>query len=140
KGYTAHVTDMDREKYCNELNREAFLTGMGFQGVSFAYDDVAKRPDQCIYLLRTVLSRYEAESRKNDPEFYLEREILRLAVFLARPIRPIDVSDHIAMNYRTTVKHLQRLCQKNWLKPVIRGKGHRILYYEVTRKGLEHGL
>ncbi|WP_245608658.1 hypothetical protein [Saccharibacillus sacchari] len=30
KGYGAHVQDMDRRKFCNELNRETFLTAMGF--------------------------------------------------------------------------------------------------------------
>ncbi|MFC5529853.1 DUF559 domain-containing protein [Cohnella yongneupensis] len=45
KGFGPHVRDMDRQKYCNELNRETFLTAMGFQVVSFAYDDVAHRPE-----------------------------------------------------------------------------------------------
>ncbi|WP_336245707.1 hypothetical protein [Paenibacillus apiarius] len=41
KGYGSHVRDMDRKKYCEELNRDTFLQGLGFRVVSFAYDDVA---------------------------------------------------------------------------------------------------
>lgn len=56
KGFGEHVTNMDRQKYCNELNRETFLVGMGFHVISFSYDDVAERPELCIQLLRIVLS------------------------------------------------------------------------------------
>ncbi|WP_342671695.1 hypothetical protein [Paenibacillus glacialis] len=40
KGFATHVRDMDRHKYCNELNRETFLYAMGYHVISFAYDDV----------------------------------------------------------------------------------------------------
>ena len=33
-----------QDKYCNELNRETFLAAMGYQVISFAYDDVANSP------------------------------------------------------------------------------------------------
>jgi very-short-patch-repair endonuclease len=36
KGFGPHVRDMDRQKYCIELNRETFLTAMGYQVISFA--------------------------------------------------------------------------------------------------------
>lgn len=36
KGFGPHVRDMDRQKYCNELNRESFLTAMGYQVISFS--------------------------------------------------------------------------------------------------------
>jgi hypothetical protein len=43
KGYTSHVRDLDRQKFCNELNRETFLHAMGYQVISFAYDDVEQK-------------------------------------------------------------------------------------------------
>ncbi|WP_172251664.1 hypothetical protein [Saccharibacillus deserti] len=33
---------------------------MGFQVISFAYDDADRRPDLCVTLLRMVLGRYQA--------------------------------------------------------------------------------
>lgn len=140
KGFGEHVTNMDRVKYSGELTREAFLSGMGFRVISFAYDDVAKRPDLCIYLLRIILSQFETSSGKVERVFFADTEILRYAVFLARPIRPIDVSQHFTIDHRTAVNHLQRLYQKGWLRPIIRGTGQRILYYEVTKQGLDSGL
>ncbi|WP_379156766.1 hypothetical protein [Paenibacillus sp. sgz5001063] len=34
KGYASHVRDMDRQKYCSELNRETFLFAMGYHVIS----------------------------------------------------------------------------------------------------------
>ncbi|GAA0135044.1 hypothetical protein YSY43_18840 [Paenibacillus sp. YSY-4.3] len=137
KGFGEHVTNMDRQKYCNELNREAFLAGMGFQVISFAYDDVAHRPDVCIYLLRMVLSRFESANKQVERIFFADQEIIRYVIFLARPVRPIDIAKYFSINHRTAIVHLKRLCQKGWLKPVYRGTGQRILYYELTRQGFE---
>lgn len=140
KGYGEHVANMDRQKYCNELNRETFMKGMGFHLISFAYDDVAYRPELCIYLLRTVLSRFESADTKVKRVFFADNEIIRFSIFLARPIRSIDISRHFSIDHRTAVGHLQRLCNKGWMKPLSRGTGQRILYYELTRQGLDSGL
>ncbi|WP_342772899.1 hypothetical protein [Paenibacillus lentus] len=140
KGFGEHVTNMDRKKYCNELNRETFLAGMRFQVISFAYDDVAHRPETCIYLLRMVLSRFESANKQVERIFFADQEIIRYATFLARPIRPVDIAKYFTINHRTAVGHLKRLCQKGWLKPIHRGTGQRILYYELTRQGMDSGL
>lgn len=69
--------------------------------------------------------------------FFADNEIIRLAISLARPIRPIDVTRHFSINSRTSVAHLQRLCKKGWLKPLLSGTGQRILYYELTKQGFD---
>lgn len=137
KGFTEHVRNMDRQKYCSELNREAFLQGMGFHIISFAYDDVAYRPDLCIFLLRSVLSRFESSANQTNQIILGDHEILRYAISLARPIRPIDISGHFSIDHRTAVSRLKRLCQKSWLAPIMRGKGQRIRYYEITKQGID---
>lgn len=94
KGFGPHVRDMDRQKYCRELNRETFLSAMGYQVISFAYDDVAHHPDLCITLLRMVISRYQAEVAPVHADYAISKEIVRLACRLARPLRPIDLVNH----------------------------------------------
>lgn len=59
KGFAPPVRDMDRHKFCRELNRETFLHAMGFSVISFVYDDIEQRPELCIRLLRMVISRYQ---------------------------------------------------------------------------------
>lgn len=131
KGYGPHVRDMDRNKYCNELNRETFLSAMGFQVISFAYDDVASRPELCMTLLRMLLSRYQSESSPVSLESVAEREIIRLAYTLARPLRPIDVEIHLNINHRSAVRMLHSLCTKGVLSPVTGPEGKYVVKYEL---------
>ncbi|MNO77283.1 hypothetical protein D3C76_683860 [compost metagenome] len=131
KGFGPHVRDMDRQKYCNELNRETFLSAMGYQVISFAYDDVAHRPEICITLLRMMLSRYQSSSSPISLESILEREIIRLAYTLSRPIRPIDVKNHFGINHRTAVRILQTLVSKGIFSSTLGVQGKHIVRYEL---------
>ncbi|AKG33742.1 DUF559 domain-containing protein [Paenibacillus durus] len=133
KGFGPHVTDMDRKKYCNELNRETFLAAMGFQVISFAYDDVAHHPERTITLLRMVLSRFQPQSSPVDLHSVAEREIIRLACKLARPLRPIDVETHLSINHRTAVRMLQALCGKGWFTAATGATGKHVVRYELQR-------
>ncbi|KIL40864.1 hypothetical protein SD70_10530 [Gordoniibacillus kamchatkensis] len=138
KGFATHVRDMDRQKYCNELNRETFLHTMGYNVISFAYDDVEQRPDLCITLLRTVLSRYQPSQTPISRALLAEKEIIRLAIQLAGPIRPKDVACHFEIDHKTAVLMLKKLCTKGWLSPSYRGKGERVVRYELARGMLDY--
>lgn len=137
KGFGPHVRDMDRQKYCNELNRETFLSAMGFQVISFAYDDVTQRPEFCITLLRLMLSRYHPESSPASLESVTERELIRLACMLARPLRPIDVATHLSISHRTAVRALQSLCAKGWFAPLTGAEGKHVVRYELQRGAMQ---
>ncbi|HUC93034.1 MAG TPA: hypothetical protein VMS09_13595 [Paenibacillus sp.] len=138
KGFGPHVRDMDRKSYSKELNRETFLQAMGFRVVSFAYDDVAHRPEVCISLLRMLLGRFQPAEAPVDRAVLAEKEVLRLAVQLVRPIRPIDVAAHFRLNHRTAVGMLQSLCAKGWLRPERKGKEVKVLAYELVRGAWEY--
>ncbi|OGX68412.1 MAG: hypothetical protein A2189_00275 [Paenibacillus sp. RIFOXYA1_FULL_44_5] len=137
KGFGPHVRDMDRQKYCSELNRETFLSAMGFQVISFAYDDVAQRPELCLTLLRIVLSRYQPTSSPVSLNSVAEREIIRLGYILARPLRPVDVETHLSINHRTAVRMLQSLCAKNCFSAVSGAEGKHIMRYELQREAMQ---
>ncbi|SEC57303.1 hypothetical protein SAMN05443246_4569 [Paenibacillus sp. GP183] len=134
KGYGSHVQDMDRKRYCEELNRELFLQTLGFRVVSFAYDDVANRPELCMNLLRMLLSRYQTGQSPIGKATIEEKEVIRLGIQLAQPIRPKDVADHFEVKHRTALRIVQSLLNKGWLHPIVRGKGGRVLHYELDRR------
>jgi hypothetical protein len=133
KGYAAHVRDMDRLKYCNELNRETFLYGMGYQVISFAYDDVEQRPELCMTLLRVVLSRYLIVSVPSDRAILTEKEIIRYIVRKAGTVRLKEISDFFMLDPKTARLMLIRLCENGWLKAVKREHGVRNIGYELAR-------
>lgn len=133
KGYASHVRDMDRQKYCNELNRETFLYGMGYQVISFAYDDVHQRPELCITLLRLALSRYQIVDAPRGRALLTEKEIIRLVIRQAGVVRPKDVADYFNLDPKTVRVMLMKLCEKGWLTPVKRGIGVKNVGYKLAR-------
>lgn len=138
KGYASHVRDMDRTKYCGELNRETFLYAMGYHVISFAYDDVEQRPELCMTLLRLVLGRYQPAEAPVSRVQLMEQEVIRLIIQLARPIRPQDVKEHFSVDYRSAVRTLHNLADKGWLLPVPTSNQERTARYELKRSVLEY--
>lgn len=132
KGFATHVRDMDRQKYCNELNRETFLYAMGYPVISFAYDDVEKNPELCLNMLRMVLSRYQINHAPKTRAQLAEKEIIRLAIQQVCPIRPKDVEQHLEIDHKTAIVLLKKLCSKGWLTPFYRGNRERIVRYELA--------
>ncbi|WP_255807645.1 hypothetical protein [Cohnella mopanensis] len=133
KSYSKHVRDLDRDGYCRELNRELFNQAMGFRVISFAYDDVANRPELCLTLLRLYISSNIGNDTNTDLMSLAELEIIRLTFRLARPIRPIDVTRHLHIDHRTAVKHLGVLSVKGWLKPIFGANGKRAIRYKLAK-------
>ncbi|WP_309120804.1 hypothetical protein [Paenibacillus sp.] len=141
KGFGPHVTEMDRRGYCEELNRETFLQGLGYRVVSIPHDDVASRPDVVQSLLRMVLSRFRAAGEPVTRSRWMEKEILLLARSQLGTIRPLDVERHLKVNHRTAVRQLKDMCESGWLRPVRNGSnGERIVRYELAKLEIwEHG-
>jgi len=135
-GYQSHVRDLDREGFSYSLKRDTFLTGMGWKMVHFSYDDVKERPEVCRMLLQMIFGPHIMQDHKLAPARVVEKEVLRLAWQLGKPIRPIDVSSKMDVNYRTASKWLRSLVDKGWLRPIPTARG--VLYYEVEPRTLQH--
>ncbi len=128
-GFQSHIKDMDREKFSYALNRDNFLTGMGWRMLHFSFDDIQQRPEVCRMLLQLVLAPYLAKKPAATDILPAEKEVLRLAWRLARPLRPKDVIDQFGLNFRTVRKVLRTLSEKGLLMPVEGGRGVR--HYEL---------
>ncbi|KWX85304.1 hypothetical protein AMQ83_25565 [Paenibacillus riograndensis] len=128
-GFQSHIKAMDREKFSYALNRDTFLTAMGWKMLHFSFDDIQQRPEVCRMLLQLTLAPYLARKTAVKDILSKEKEVLRLAWQLGKPIRPKDVSGHFQMNFRTARRLLQSLSAKELLEPIAGGRGVR--YYEV---------
>jgi hypothetical protein len=137
-GYQSHVKDIDREKFNYALNRDTFLTGMGWKMIHFSFDDVQQRPEVCRMLLQLVIGPYLMRAPSVHLVVPAEKEELRLAWTLGKPIRPIDVSGYFEVNFRTARKWLHSLVGKGFLQPVDRGGG--IRYYELKEGPIDQWL
>lgn len=134
-GFQSHIKDMDRETFSYALNRDTFLTGMGWSMLHFSFDDVQKRHEVCRTLLQLVLAPYLMRASSNKPAEFAEKEVLRLAWNLGRRIRPKDVIDRFQVDFRTARKWLRALCDKGWLHPI--GQGAAVRYFELTDRSWE---
>lgn len=85
-GYQSHVKDMDREKFNYSVNRDTFLTGMGWRMIHFSFDDIQQRPEVCRMLLQLVLAPYLARKSASVAILSEEKEVLRFAWRLGKPI------------------------------------------------------
>lgn len=138
KGYGPHVKDMDRQKYCNELNRETFLFAMGFFVISFAYDDVERNPELCKTMLKMVMNRFSLEAAPVSRARFAEKEVIRFAIQKARPVKPKDVQQHFQIDQRTAVSMLRSLCDKGWFEPIYGPSRARAVSYELKRNVLDY--
>ncbi len=95
KGFASHVRDMDRQKYCNELNRETFLFAMGYRVISFAYDDVENHPELCITLLTYGDEQISVRTVADIPCTACRERNYTASDSASQPIRPKDVERHL---------------------------------------------
>ena len=129
-GYQSHVKDMDREKFSYSLNRDTFLTAMGWKMLHFSFDEIQQRPEVCRMLLQMALAPFLArKSAVGERLMSEEKEVLRLAWRIGKPLRPKDVTDYFQINFRTARRLLSSLSDKGLLQPVTGGRGTR--YYEL---------
>lgn len=134
KGYGPHVAEADRSAYSRELNRESFLTALGWRILSFSYDDVRHRPDTCRLLLELFLSRHAVTVPLQRTS--LEEDlVMRIACRYNGWIRPIDVKNELGVHHVTAVSILRRLCEKGWLEPS--GDRERTRYYRLRQEVLK---
>ncbi|MGZ9585543.1 BlaI/MecI/CopY family transcriptional regulator [Paenibacillus marinisediminis] len=137
-GFQSHVKDMDREKFSYSLNRDTFLTGLGWRMIHFSFDDVQQRPEVCRMLLQLAIGPYLLHNYTENRTTKKEKELLHLAWQLGRPIRPKDVCDAWGIDYRTVRKLLHSATEKGWLEPI--SKGRTIRYYKLKENSLSQLL
>lgn len=138
-GFHAHVVDMDRTKFANDLHRQNLLTLDGWDILRFAYDDVESRPRRCQQTLQQYMgSRFATDVHlPHAPEraprlTAIHREIIRLARSLPRPLTPADVRHHLGVGRVTAYQHLRSLTEQGLLIPA--SGTQRIRSYKLSRR------
>lgn len=132
KGFNTHVRNMDHTRHRNALNRDAFLEGLGWRIISLSADVVIHHPETCRMMVKMIMAQYLPGQPPFRKAAWYESEILKLACNLGRPLRPVDVERHFAINHRSAIQWIRQLCEKNYLKPLSGEDGARVTHYEVA--------
>ena len=113
---------------------------MGYQVISFSYDDVEQRPDLCLTLLRLLIGQYETGQVPVSRTLLAEKEVLRLAMQSSAPIRLIDVARHFDIDNKSAMRMLRSLSADGWLIPAYSGAKQRIVRYELAPHAVNYFL
>jgi len=125
-GYGPHVARVSRRDFSDQLHRQNQLVVDGWAVLRFSYDDVNERPRRCQQMIQQFLGRRLAGIGSQELTF-LEREVVRLAQDLGRPLRPRDVCEHLDIGKHRAVSLLRGLVKKGWFD--IPPNRQRLRYY-----------
>lgn len=117
-GYGPHVRDLSRRQFCDQWVRQMHLLNDGWIVVRIGYDDVEERPRLWQQLLQQMVGRLfgDAEDRLSETDC-VEREIVRLALRLGRPIKLADVKMLLGCGYEYARDRMRSLTDKSWFAP-----------------------
>ncbi len=124
-GYGPHLRDMTRRQFCDQWVRQMHLINDGWIVVRIGYDDTKERPRMWQQLIQQMIGRWFASESEREhgisPAVSMEREVLRLANSLDRPLALGDVKRLLGCEYRLARKVVGALVEKGWL--VVAGGG-----------------
>lgn len=120
-GFATHAKNLDRRQFAYQLHRQNVLTLDGWDILRFAFDEIEAHPRRCQRTIQQYMGSRFATSLYSPTQTPLvtaiDREIVRLARSLPRPILPSDVERHLGISRSTVFRHIKRLVARGWLLP-----------------------
>jgi hypothetical protein len=119
EGFTAHAGNITRDRFSFERMRARTLAMYGYRYVPFSWDELDKKPESCRRSLYELLGRFSSPAGMAYEELTVyEREVLRYALRLCRPLRLADVCYCLQTGPEASRKVLRKLVGKKILKPL----------------------
>jgi hypothetical protein len=94
----------------------------GYKYVPFSWDEMEKRSDACRRSVYELLGRFSSTAGMALKELTVsEREVLRYALRLNRPLRLQDACFCLQMRPDATIRVLRKLMEKQMIMPINKG-------------------
>jgi hypothetical protein len=134
EGFVSHAEMITRDRFDFEKMRIRTFAQYTYVFFPFSWDDIDKRPEVCRRALYALLGMYGSSGGETPYDLTVnEREVLRYALRLNRPIRLEDACYCLQMGKSTSANLLKILCDKSLIQPT--GKVIlRIHTYDLTDK------
>jgi hypothetical protein len=134
EGFVIHAEAITRERFDFEKMRIRTFAQYDYPLVPFSWDEIDKRPEVCRRQLYAILGRYSSAGKDHQYQLTVfEREIIRYALRLNRPIDLEDVCYCLQVGKLTSAKFMKILLRKELVVPTNEGRS-RIHSYELTEK------
>lgn len=132
-GFQSHVREMDRERFSYGLNRDTFLTGMGWRMIHFSYDDVQQRAEICRMLLHLALGPITLREKSHTGISRREKEMIRLLWIIGDHASPKQICEALELDFRTVKGLLGKAMENGYVES--KSKGKRARFYGLTEVG-----
>jgi hypothetical protein len=129
EGFVAHAENITRERFNFERMRIRTIAMYGYKYIPFSWDELDKRAEACRRSVYELLGRFSSTAGIALNELTVsEREVLRYALRLNRPLRLEDASYCLQVGTKPTRNVLIRLMEKNLIKPIGNGTQRHHMY------------
>lgn len=139
-GFVVHAENITRDRFSFEQMRIRTIAMYRYKYIPFSWDQLDKSPDASRRSLYELIGRYSSNAGLAFEELTVfEREVLRYALRLARPLRLEDVRYCLQCGNEGTRNVLRKLVHKSLLKPI--GSGTKRYHeYELLPKARDYML
>jgi len=117
-GYGPHSRNQSRYQFSDQLRRQNHLMIDNWRILRFSYDDIVEKPRLCQQEIQQFMGRWLGEENQVDPATCIEKEIVRHAIRICRPITASDVCKLLSIENKYARKLLSNLVNKRWLEPL----------------------
>jgi hypothetical protein len=126
-GFGPHQRDVNRRQYCDQWVRHVHLVNDGWIIVYVGYDDVVDRLRLWQQIFQQMVGKFFGSGDvQKDCLCSEERDIIRLAIRLNRPIKLSDLQAELGCGYRKARGHLNSLVEQRCSYPLGKGPNVRI--------------
>lgn len=138
EGFVPHAENITRPRFDFEKLKIRSMSAYFIRYIPFTYDEMDKKPDQSRRTLYELYGRYGANTatQSYSSVSLYEREIIRYAIYLCRPIRMADIRECLQKNQDTCRIIIRQLIAKRLLKPKYDGlkRNHEYVLEEEAYK------
>lgn len=136
-GYGPHASQISRAQFADQWIRQNHLIIDGWKILRFSFDDVKARPRMCEQMLQQFMGRFLGWDASTDVKpSYVEKEVIRFALSLNRPLTPHDVCEILSIKKAKARQMLKTMLEKSLIQAVGNGSV-RIRKYSVTASTLQ---
>jgi hypothetical protein len=122
EGFVVHAENITRERFMFERMRIRTIAMYGYKYIPFSWDELDKRAEACRRSVYELLGRFSSTAGLAHSELTVfEREVIRYALYLNRPLRLKDACYCLQLKEEHTRRVLRKLMEKKLIKPTSKG-------------------
>ncbi|BBI33205.1 hypothetical protein [Cohnella abietis] len=119
EGFVVHAENITRSRFDFERQKIRSMVAYGIKYIPFSWDEMDKKADACRRTVYELVGRYSGHTGTSYQEVSLyEREVIRYALRLGRPIKMSDVRECLQSSNDFCHGVLKNMLVNKWIRPL----------------------